>query len=70
MNMQDRIENEANQFAMCLLIPDFWLKENIKKGIRLDAESDPRIKEWARQLKVSEQLLIFRIGQYIGGFGT
>lgn len=62
------MDNQANQFAACLLVPDFWLKENIKKGIRIDIESDPRIKQWARELKVSEQLLIFRIGQFIGGF--
>jgi len=56
-------EQEANYFAMCLLMPEDWLRADLKGKMFFDTESDPAISVLAKRYQVSEQLMIIRLVQ-------
>lgn len=58
-----KMEREANQFAMELLMPYDWLMEDLRQIGPIDWESDPNIKTLAKKYNVSEQLMTIRVGQ-------
>lgn len=57
-------ELEANYFAMCLLIPESLLNDDLESdefAPPFDIESDKRIEELAKRYKVSAQLMTYRL---------
>lgn len=60
---RDVMEREANAFAMELLMPEKFLRADIKKLGGIDIESDKRIAKLAKRYRVSEQLMSFRLAQ-------
>lgn len=55
----DKMEQEANQFAMELLMPKSTIDGEVKKGIDISNGLD--IHKLAKKLKVEENILILRI---------
>lgn len=60
-------EIEANEFAMCLLMPENFLRRDIGDA-PLDLIDDKRIKELAKRYQVSPQLMTLRLCK-LGYFG-
>lgn len=63
--MIDTEEQEANYFAMCLLMPESFVRHDIAE---MQSESplcfdDPRIDAMAKRYKVDIKLLMMRLGQ-------
>jgi Zn-dependent peptidase ImmA (M78 family) len=56
-------EREANYFAMCLLMPEEWLRADLEKIGGIDIEDEAAIKKLAARYKVSTTLMVLRIGQ-------
>ncbi|SNT71932.1 ImmA/IrrE family metallo-endopeptidase [Amphiplicatus metriothermophilus] len=56
----DIIEIEANRFAAALLVPDFFIEKALASR-RFDIDDDAPIEDLARQLRVSKQMLEYRI---------
>ncbi len=56
------MEEEANYFAMCLLMPDFLVREECAK-IEWDLSSDDSIKYLAKKFDVSITLMAIRLYQ-------
>lgn len=56
----DIVEIEANRFAAALLAPDFFIEKALASR-RFDIDDDTPIEELARQLRVSKQMLEYRI---------
>jgi Zn-dependent peptidase ImmA (M78 family) len=56
----DIIEIEANRFAAALLVPDFFIEKALASR-RFDIDDDAPIDDLARQLRVSKQMLEYRI---------
>lgn len=54
-------ENEANRFAIELLIPYKMITEDLKDIRFIDIEDEPLIKTLAEKYQVSEQLMLIRI---------
>ncbi len=61
--MSDTEEREANYFAMCLLMPESFVRAEIKKLGTVDAVDGSGIEKLARIFKVSIPLMTLRIGQ-------
>ncbi len=59
--MQD--EDEANRFAMELLMPYKMMMDDLKDVKYLDIESNSLVKKLAGKYQVSEQLMLMRILQ-------
>lgn len=57
-------DREANYFAMCLLMPEDFLREDVRK-IKLDGKHglEEAIEFLAKKYKVSEVHMTIRIGQ-------
>lgn len=56
-------EQEANMFAMCLLMPEEWLRNDLQDKKIFDLESDAAIPALAERYDVSVQLMTLRLCQ-------
>lgn len=56
------MEKEANYFAMCLLMPEEWLRKDM---VGLDITDDVAIARLAKKYKVPISVMAMRIGQLI-----
>ena len=57
-------EAEANQFAMCLLMPEDFVRREVKKmGGNFDIEDTKSAKQLADKFKVSLPIMMIRLGQ-------
>lgn len=56
----DIVEIQANRFAAALLVPDFFVEKALASR-RFDIDDEAPIEELARQLRVSKQMLEYRI---------
>lgn len=64
MNAIDRaMEVEANIFAMELLMPKDWLLAEVAKMGGVDVEDERKVKALAKKFRVSEPVMILRLGQ-------
>lgn len=66
MKTDKDIEREASYFAMCLLIPEHFLKADLDTpefAPPFDAEEDERIAALAKRYRVSLQLMIMRLSE-------
>ena len=59
-------EKEANLFAMCLLMPEDFVKVEIKKIKDFDLCSDEHMKKLAQKFRVPQSLMAIRVGQLYG----
>ena len=62
-NGSDVEENEANYFAMCLLMPESFVRAEVAKMGGFDIENDRDMAKLARKFGVSSTLMATRIGQ-------
>ncbi|HEY1171015.1 MAG TPA: ImmA/IrrE family metallo-endopeptidase [Verrucomicrobiae bacterium] len=60
---QEREDDEANLFAMCLLMPEEMVKEEIAKLGVFDVNDDRKMKKLAKIFEVSETMMALRIAQ-------
>lgn len=62
MTREEIFELEANRFAMCLLIPEHFLRQDLEEmGITaIDYVQDENIAKLAKRYQVSKQLMILR----------
>lgn len=56
------LEEEANYFAMCLLMPEHLVKREVEK-IKLDLTSDGPLKQLAKTFDVSITAMALRLAQ-------
>lgn len=63
MSVSETEEAEANYFAMCLLMPEQFVRDEIKKIGKIDAVDGTGIEKLARKFRVSVPLMTLRIGQ-------
>ena len=60
-------ENEANLFAMELLMPEFMVRAEVEKlGNKIDIADDIQIKKLARLFDVDIALMTMRLAQIYG----
>lgn len=59
----DQRDREANQFAFELLMPEDFVRAEIKKMGGIDIEDDEKLKKLADKFKVSLQVAAIRLGQ-------
>ena len=59
----ERIEDEANAFAMALLMPEKFVREAIAKAGGVDLSDDKAIEKLAREFRVSSAVMAYRLGQ-------
>jgi len=64
---QEREDREANLFAMCLLMPEAWVRREIEKMGGLDISDDKQLRVLAKKFQVGETLMAIRIGQIYKG---
>jgi Zn-dependent peptidase ImmA (M78 family) len=57
-----RLDSEANEFAMALLMPRDWIRE-VESDVPFDVESDPRINEMAKRCRVPLHLMVIRLAR-------
>lgn len=57
------MEVEANAFAMELLMPEDWLRAEIARMGGVDIEDERKMKALAKKFRVSEPVMILRLGQ-------
>ena len=55
----ETVEIEANRFAAALLVPEFFVEKELHAAV--DIDNDAPVEELARRLKVSRQMLEYRI---------
>lgn len=61
---RSREDNEANLFAMNLLMPEDFVREEIRKmGGTIDLCNDKAIERLAKKFKVSVTMMVLRLGQ-------
>ena len=63
MQSPDDIEDEANAFAMELLMPTAFLRADLKALGSFDLEDPKPIRKLAEKYKVSEQVMLIRIAR-------
>lgn len=63
---QEQREREANQFAMCLLMPEELVRKELKRMGGIDLADPNATKDLARRFQVSETMMAMRIGQIYG----
>lgn len=61
------MDEEADLFAVELLMPKALLLEDIRKLGGIDIETDHRIESLAKRYRVSLQLMTMRLGQLLLG---
>ena len=67
--LMDPVQDEANAFAMELLMPADWVIDDLKRLGGIDIEDEGKIEKLARRYKVSTAVMILRVGQLIGLYG-
>lgn len=60
------IEDEANEFAMHLLMPTEFLKAELAKLGGFDIEDEKAVQKLAKKFGVSQQIMTLRLGQLLG----
>jgi Zn-dependent peptidase ImmA (M78 family) len=60
-NMSDEQEREANIFAMCLLMPEDFIRRDMDGVKEIDLIEDKRIKALAKRYGVTEQMMVMRL---------
>jgi len=60
---QRREDEEANQFALALLMPEKFVRQEVKKLGLFDLEDNKKLKQLADRFKVSIPVITFRLGQ-------
>jgi Zn-dependent peptidase ImmA (M78 family) len=60
LSLADRMEYEANYFAMCLLIPEFWLKENFPKGHLQDGIDIRTLQQWMGHRDIASTMVYLK----------
>ncbi len=63
MTEQQQQDAEANYFAMCLLMPEDFVRTEVKKIWLIDLEDAKRMKQLADKFKVSVPIMTHRLGQ-------
>ena len=58
-----QMDAEANYFAMCLLMPEEWVRREVKRMGIVDIEDDKKMKKLADKFKVSVTMMTIRLGQ-------
>jgi Zn-dependent peptidase ImmA (M78 family) len=59
-----QMDAEANHFAMCLLMPEDWVRREVKRmGGNIDIGDDKAMKKLADKFKVSVTVMTLRLGQ-------
>jgi Zn-dependent peptidase ImmA (M78 family) len=61
------IEREANLFAMALLMPEKWVRADVKKMGGVDIADGAEIEKLAKKYKVDATLMTMRIAQLYFG---
>ena len=62
--MDRKMEEEANYFAMCLLMPEELIREEVKDVPQIDiVEGRTGLKELAHKFAVSEPMMLARLIQ-------
>lgn len=56
------MDEEANEFAMELLMPEVWLRRDIKALGGIDIEDEPAVNKLAKRYRVSPNVMVLRIG--------
>ena len=69
MTDDQRMETEANRFAMELLMPWDWLVADIE-AMKLDVENDEQVAKLAKRYGVSVQVMTLRIGEILRDKGV
>ena len=59
------MDEEANAFAMELLMPEAWLRRDVAKMGGIDIEDDKKVKKLAERYRVSVQAMTLRLGQIL-----
>jgi Zn-dependent peptidase ImmA (M78 family) len=59
-------EAEANLFARCLLMPENFVRTEIRKIKAFDLCNDEHIKILAKKFHVSQGIMAFRLGELFG----
>lgn len=62
----DEINDEANEFAMHLLVPTEFLKRELEKLGSIDLADDTVITKLAKKFKVPITVMAIRLGQVLG----
>jgi Zn-dependent peptidase ImmA (M78 family) len=60
---EEIIEAESNYFAMCLLMPESFLRQDIKEMGGLDLTEDSPIRKLAQKYQVSIAMMTLRLAQ-------
>lgn len=63
----DNIEREANLFAMALLMPEEWVRTDVKNMGGVDIADGRQIDQLAKKYKVDATLMTMRIAQLYFG---
>ena len=63
MAVSDAKEREANYFAMCLLMPEQFVRDEVKKMGGLDLVDDLKLNKLARKFQVSDGMMAMRLEQ-------
>ncbi len=61
--MTSQMDQEANAFAMELLMPADWLRADIEKMGGIDLTDDAALAKLAKKYRVSPQVMAIRIGE-------
>lgn len=70
-NSTDVEDAEANYFAMCLLMPEDFVRAEVAKIGWFDIEDDRAMKTLAKKFQVSVTMMTMRLGQlYFAGTMT
>lgn len=59
---REELESEANYFAMCLLMPEDMVREEVKK-MQVDLGSNDFIKDLAKKFEVPVTAMAIRLSQ-------
>lgn len=63
MAVSDAEEREANYFAMCLLMPEQFVRDEVKKMGGIDITDDIALNKLARKFGVSDGMMAMRLEQ-------
>jgi Zn-dependent peptidase ImmA (M78 family) len=63
MSLTDVEEREANYFAMCLLMPEHFVRDEVAKMGGIDLTDDKPLQKLAAKFRVSVGMMAIRLGQ-------